>query len=70
MRAMIQNREFRNGHWGDVVRFVTENGGVEVSAERSAALARDAEAELEHVNDGAARAALSDAVRYAVTRRR
>ena len=70
MRAMIQNREFRNGHWGDVVRFVTENGGVEVSEERSSALAREAEAELDHVKDDVARTALIDAVRYAVTRRR
>ncbi|HTM01176.1 MAG TPA: polyprenyl synthetase family protein, partial [Candidatus Omnitrophota bacterium] len=70
MRAMIQNREFRNGHWGDVVRFVTENGGVEVSEERSSALALEAEAELDHVKDDAARTALTDAVRYAVTRRR
>lgn len=70
MKEMIQNREFRNGHWGDVVRFVTENGGVVVSEERSAALARYAEAELEHVQDAAARTALADAVRYAVTRRR
>jgi len=70
MQAMIQNREFRNGHWGDVVRFVTENGGVEVSEERSTALARSAETELAHVKDEAARAALTEAVRYAVTRRR
>ena len=70
MKEMIRNREFRNGHWSDVVRFVTENGGVEVSEERSAALARDAEAELDHVKDPTARVALSDAVRYAVTRRR
>jgi octaprenyl-diphosphate synthase len=70
MKVMIQNREFRNGHWGDVVRFVTEYGGVETSEARSAELARRAEAELSHVRDDVARAALSDAVRYAVTRRR
>ena len=70
MKIMIQNREFRNGHWGDVVRFVTEYGGVENSEARSAQLALRAEAELSHVRDDVARAALSDAVRYAVTRRR
>ena len=70
MKIMIQNREFRNGHWGDVVRFVTEYGGVEDSEARSAELALRAEAELSHVRDDVARAALSDAVRYAVTRRR
>ncbi|HEX7078659.1 MAG TPA: polyprenyl synthetase family protein [Candidatus Eisenbacteria bacterium] len=70
MTAMIQNREFRNGHWGDVVRFVTEHGGVSYSATRSAEYAARAEAELEHVPDSVVRAALVDAVRYAVTRRR
>jgi hypothetical protein len=40
------------------------------SEERSAALARRAEAELRHLPDKVARAALHDAVRYAVTRRR
>jgi geranylgeranyl pyrophosphate synthase len=70
MTELIQNREFRNGHWPDVVRFVTENGGVVLSEERSAALARDAEAELRHVSDRTARSALQDAVHYAVTRRR
>jgi len=70
MKSMIQNREFRNGHWSDVVRFVTEHGGVSYSEARSAELAARAEAELEHVPDSAARSALQDAVRYAVTRRR
>ena len=70
MREMIRNREFRNGHWGDVVRFVTEYGGVSYSEARSAELARRAESELEHVCDPEARAALRDSVRYAVTRRR
>ncbi len=70
MKKIIENREFRNGHWGDVVRFVTENGGVATSEARSAELADRAEAELSHVKDGVARAALADAVRYAVTRRR
>lgn len=70
MKSMIQNREFRNGHWGDVVRFVTEHGGVSYSESRSAELAARAEAELEHVPDSVARSALQDAVRYAVTRRR
>jgi octaprenyl-diphosphate synthase len=70
MVELIRNREFRNGHWPDVVRFVTENGGVALSEERSSALARDAEAELRHVPDETARLALQDAVRYSVTRRR
>jgi octaprenyl-diphosphate synthase len=70
MKEMIANREFRNGHWSDVVRFVTENGGVVTSEARSTALAEIAEAELSHVKDDVARTALSDAVRYAVTRRR
>jgi octaprenyl-diphosphate synthase len=70
MKDMIKNREFRNGHWGDVVRFVTEYGGVSYSEARSAELARRAETELSHVPDPLARAALQDAVRYAVTRHR
>jgi len=70
MVKLIRNREFRNGHWPDVVRFVTENGGVTLSEARSAALARQAEAELRFVADKTARAALQDAVHYAVTRRR
>jgi octaprenyl-diphosphate synthase len=70
MEELIRHREFRNGQWPDVVRFVTENGGVTQSEERSAALARRAEAELRHLPDKVARAALHDAVRYAVTRRR
>lgn len=70
MSELIRNREFRNGHWPDVVRFVTENGGVALSEERSAALARDAETELRHISDKTARSALQDAVHYAVTRRR
>ena len=70
MVELIRNREFRNGHWPDVVRFVTENGGVALSEERSAALARQAEAELRFVADKTARTALQDAVHYAVTRRR
>jgi len=70
MEEVIRNREFRNGQWPDVVRFVTENGGVAQSEERSAALAEHAESELRHIPDKAAREALHDAVRYAVTRRR
>lgn len=70
MREMIRNREFRNGHWSDVVRFVTEYGGVSYSEARSAELARRAETELSHIRDPEARDALQDAVRYAVTRRR
>lgn len=70
MKSMIRNREFRNGHWGDVVRFVTEHGGVSASEARSSELAARAEAELEHVPDPVVRSALQDAVRYAVTRRR
>ena len=70
MIELIRNREFRNGHWPDVVRFVTENGGVALSEERSAALAHDAEKELRHISDKTARTALQDAVHYAVTRRR
>jgi len=68
MAEMIRNREFRNGHWPDVVRFVTEHGGVHYSEARSTELADHAEAELAIVPDTAARAALADAVRYAVTR--
>ena len=70
MVELIRHREFRNGHWPDVVRFVTENGGVALSEERSASLARDAETELRHVADKSARIALQESVHYAVTRRR
>ncbi len=70
MTELIRKREFRNGHWPDVVRFVTENGGVVLSEERSTALAHEAEAELRHISDKTARAALENAVHYAVTRRR
>ena len=70
MVDMIKNREFRNGHWSDVVRFVTEYGGVEYSQARSMELAERAEDELKHVPDRDAREALRDAVHYAVTRHR
>ena len=70
MEEVIRSREFRNGQWPEVVRFVTDNGGVAQSEERSTALAEHAESELRHIPDKAAREALHDAVRYAVTRRR
>jgi len=70
MVELIRNQEFRNGHWSDVVRFVTENGGVAYSQERADELADRAEAELRHVPDTDARESLRDAVRYAVTRHR
>jgi octaprenyl-diphosphate synthase len=70
MVELIRNQEFRNGHWSDVVRFVTENGGVSYSQARAEELADRAEAELRHVPDTDARESLRDAVRYAVTRRR
>jgi octaprenyl-diphosphate synthase len=71
MLEMIRNGEFRNGHWPDVVRFVTEQGGVSYSLARSTELVGHAEAELRgSVPETAARSALTDAVRYAVTRRR
>jgi octaprenyl-diphosphate synthase len=71
MLDLIQSREFRNGHWPKVVRFVTEHGGVSYSETRSGVLAERAQAELRGAApETEARAALSDAVRYAVTRRR
>ncbi|HEU4940660.1 MAG TPA: polyprenyl synthetase family protein, partial [Candidatus Eisenbacteria bacterium] len=70
MVDMIRNREFRNGHWSDVVRFVTDYGGVAYSQARSIELAEQAEDELKHVPDRDAREALRDAVHYAVTRHR
>lgn len=70
MVDMIKNREFRNGHWSDVVRFVTEYGGVAYSQARSIELAERAEDELKHVPDRDVREALRDAVHYAVTRHR
>jgi geranylgeranyl pyrophosphate synthase len=70
MVDMIRNREFRNGHWSDVVRFVTDHGGVAYSQARSIELAERAEDELKHVPDRDAREALRDAVHYAVTRHR
>ena len=70
MVDLIKNREFRNGHLSDVVRFVTEYGGVAYSQARSLELADRAESELKHVPDRDAREALRDAVHYAVTRHR
>jgi len=70
MVELIRNREFRNGHWSDVVRFVTQFGGVAYSQERSTELADRAESELRHVPDTDARESLRDALRYAVTRHR
>lgn len=70
MAELIRNREFRNGHWSDVVRFVTDHGGVSYSQERSQELADRAETELRHVPGTDARESLRDAVRYAVTRHR
>ena len=70
MVDLIRNQEFRNGHWADVVRFVTENGGVSYSQARSMELADRAESELKHVPDTDARESLRDALRYAVTRHR
>ncbi|HEY7728880.1 MAG TPA: hypothetical protein VID50_10555, partial [Candidatus Eisenbacteria bacterium] len=62
--------DYRNGHWGDVVRFVTEHGGVAYSEARADELARRALAALDSVPPCEARDALEEAVRYAVTRRR
>lgn len=70
MVDLIRNQEFRNGHWADVVRFVTEHGGVSESQTRAAGLADRAESELRHVPDTDARESLRDAVYYAVTRHR
>ncbi len=70
MEALIRSGDYRNGHWSDVVRFVTEYGGVAYSEARSGELARRALAVLEDVPATVARDALQDAVRYAVTRRR
>jgi len=70
MVELIQNGEFRNGHWGDVVRFVTQFDGVSYSQARSNELADRAESELRHLPDTDARESLRDAVRYAVTRHR
>jgi octaprenyl-diphosphate synthase len=70
MEDLIRTRDFRNGHWSDVVRFVTDHGGVAYSQKRSAELANRAEQELELVPDSEIRDALQYAVRYAVTRER
>jgi octaprenyl-diphosphate synthase len=70
MESIIASRSFRNGHWSDVVRFVTEHGGVGYSQDRSESLAREAWDELDPLPTSPAREALRDAVRYAVTRRR
>jgi octaprenyl-diphosphate synthase len=70
MATIIESRAFRNGHWGDVVRFVTEYGGVAYSQDRSEALANEAIAELDPLPASPAREALKNAVRYAVIRRR
>ena len=70
MEDLIRSRDFRNGHWSDVVRFVTVHGGVAYSQERSLNLAVRAEEELDQVPDVETREALQAAVRYAVTRER
>jgi len=70
MEALIRSGDYRNGHWGDVVRFVTEHGGVAYSEARADELARRALAALDSVPPCEARDALEEAVRYAVTRRR
>ena len=70
MEALIRSGDYRNGHWSDVVRFVTEHGGVAYSEARSEDLARRALAQLEGIPQTPARGCLQDAVRYAVTRRR
>ena len=70
MEDMIRSRAFLNGHWSDVVRFVTVHGGVAYSQKRSAELAERAEEELEAVPDLEIRESLQSAVRYAVTRER
>lgn len=70
MEALIRTGDYRNGHWGEVVRFVTEHGGVAYSETRSEELKRRALSALEGVPRGEARDALEEAVRYAVTRRR
>ncbi len=70
MEALIRSGDYRNSHWCDVVRFVTEFGGVAYSEARSGELAQRALAALDGVPATVARDALQDAVRYAVTRRR
>lgn len=70
MVDLIRTRDFRNGHWSDVVRFVTVHGGIAYSQKRSAELADRAERELDLVPDLETREALQSAVRYAVTRER
>jgi len=70
MEDLIRSRDFRNGHWADVVRFVTVHGGVAYSQKTSAQLAERAEEELEAVPDLEIRESLQAAVRYAVTRER
>lgn len=70
MESLIRSGDYRNGHWGEVVRFVTEYGGVAYSEARSDEIARRALSALGGVPPGDARSALMEAVRYAVTRRR
>ena len=70
MEDLIRSRDFRNGHWSDVVRFVTVHGGVAYSQKRSTELAERAEEELASVPDPEIRESLQNAVRYAVTRER
>ena len=70
MEDLIRTRDFRNGHWSDVVRFVTVHGGVAYSQKRSTELAERAEEELASVPDPEIRESLQNAVRYAVTRER
>ena len=70
MEDLIRSRNFRNGHWSDVVRFVTVHGGVAYSQKRSTELAERAEEELSAVPDPLIRESLQNAVRYAVTRER
>ena len=70
MESLIRSGDYRNGHWGEVVRFVTEHGGVAYSGARSEELAQRALAQLATIPPTPSRDALQEAVRYAVTRRR
>ncbi|HXL14925.1 MAG TPA: polyprenyl synthetase family protein [Methylomirabilota bacterium] len=70
MEDLIRSRDFRNGHWSDVVRFVKVHGGVAYSQKTSARLADRAEEELDSIPNLEIRESLQSAVRYAVTRER
>jgi octaprenyl-diphosphate synthase len=58
-----------DGQVADVIRLVTERGGLDYARRRALELAQQAESELDFLPPSAARDALRDSIAYAVERR-